>query len=368
MAINFKKTLGSLIIFAAVFSLTFQARAADTVAPHAPTDLAAVAGDGQVILSWINPADSDFRHMRIYRSTISGVIGDYFATNITGTTYIDTTAVNGITYYYNVRPVDSSANINTNTFQVWAAPAAAAAAVPVIINTSAEKSTVEVFPKAIAADGVQTSDIIVTIKDADGNPLPDKTVTVYSSRGINDIIPVSTKQTGANGVAMFEIKSSLVGYATITAMNGDIQLVQTGVVTIIPVPPVTTPVPIKTFVAGGLYRASGDTKVYIIENNAKRWIKTAEEFNAAGYKWNKISETNSVALAAYPDAAVSAARVKISTSALRVRSVNSTAGAVMGHVLQGEIYAAIEEKSGWYKIQTSGGVIGWIMGSYTVKL
>lgn len=359
--ISFKKILSGFVISAAIFGLFFQNQAQ---AAAAPFSVAAVSGDGQVVLTWTNPAESIFRYIRIYRSLILGQMGDPLADKIQDTTYTDLNAVNGKTYYYNVRSVDNSANVSNNTDQVSATPAAATVVVPVpsIVNTSAEKSTVEVFPKSFLANGIQTSDIIVTIKDSDGNPLPNKTVTVYSSRGTNDTIPVSIKQTGVDGVAMFEIKSSLVGYATIVAMNGDIQLVQTPVVTIFSAPLV------QNLVSGGLYRASGDTRVYVIENNTKYWIKTAEEFNAGGYDWNKVSETSSAVLALYSDATTVAARIKINTAALRVRSMGSTAGAVIGAVKYGENYTVIEEVKGWYKIKTSGGVVGWVMKSYTIKM
>jgi len=54
-----------------------------------------------------------------------------------------------------------------------------------------------------------------------------------------------------------------------------------------------------------LLRAIGDYKVYKIENGKRRWIKTAGEFNAAGYKWKDIQEVSSETLASYQDAILS---------------------------------------------------------------
>jgi len=48
-----------------------------------------------------------------------------------------------------------------------------------------------------------------------------------------------------------------------------------------------------------LLRAVGDDKVYKLENGKKRWIKTATEFNAAGYSWDEVQETSVETLAAY---------------------------------------------------------------------
>jgi uncharacterized protein YgiM (DUF1202 family) len=50
-----------------------------------------------------------------------------------------------------------------------------------------------------------------------------------------------------------------------------------------------------------------------------------------------------------------------------MRSTNSTAGKLLGLAKKGEVYSVLEEKSGWYKITTSKGVIGWISGAYATK-
>ncbi len=41
-----------------------------------------------------------------------------------------------------------------------------------------------------------------------------------------------------------------------------------------------------------LIRAEGDYKVYLLENGAKKWIQTAEEFNNRNYNWSKIAPVN----------------------------------------------------------------------------
>lgn len=50
-----------------------------------------------------------------------------------------------------------------------------------------------------------------------------------------------------------------------------------------------------------LARVNGDSRVYIVENGKKRWIKSAEEFNTAGYKWSSISLISATQLAGYAD-------------------------------------------------------------------
>ena len=50
-----------------------------------------------------------------------------------------------------------------------------------------------------------------------------------------------------------------------------------------------------------LIRLTGDYKVYKLENNQKRWIKTAEVFNNLGYDWNKIAPVNDTEIEAYEE-------------------------------------------------------------------
>ena len=53
-----------------------------------------------------------------------------------------------------------------------------------------------------------------------------------------------------------------------------------------------------------LIRLQDGTKVYKLENNQKRWIKTAETFNRLGFDWNKICPVNQTEMDYYPEGAV----------------------------------------------------------------
>ena len=44
----------------------------------------------------------------------------------------------------------------------------------------------------------------------------------------------------------------------------------------------------NNFPDGFLAYVGGDTKVYVLHNNKKRWLKTAEIFNSYNYPWNRI--------------------------------------------------------------------------------
>jgi len=63
-----------------------------------------------------------------------------------------------------------------------------------------------------------------------------------------------------------------------------------------------------------LIRYAGDFKVYVIENNQKRWVKTADDFTGLGYKWSDVriapvSET-------YPDGEIKIAVTPAPTAAV----------------------------------------------------
>ena len=71
-----------------------------------PTQLNAVGAAGQVTLAWQAPAGAV--SYNVYRSTTPGGEGTVpLATGISGTTYVDTDVMNGLTYYYEVTAVDT---------------------------------------------------------------------------------------------------------------------------------------------------------------------------------------------------------------------------------------------------------------------
>ncbi len=80
---------------------------APATAPSAPQSLAASAGNNQVSLSWSAPSSnggSALTTYTVYRSTTSGVLGSALSPGPgLSTSYTDTTAANGTTYYYLVK-------------------------------------------------------------------------------------------------------------------------------------------------------------------------------------------------------------------------------------------------------------------------
>ena len=93
--------------------------------PNAPTGLAATPGDNQVALSWTAPAVGSPTSYNVKRSITSG--SGYTDITTPGaqttTSYTDSTAVNGTTYYYVVSSVNATGE-GDNSSQVSAAPLA----------------------------------------------------------------------------------------------------------------------------------------------------------------------------------------------------------------------------------------------------
>jgi len=88
-------------------------------APAAPTGLTATAGNGQVSLSWA--ASSGATSYTVKRATTSGGPYTNVATNVTTTSYTNTSLTNGTTYYY-VVSASNSAGSSANSAQASATP------------------------------------------------------------------------------------------------------------------------------------------------------------------------------------------------------------------------------------------------------
>ncbi|SFM11485.1 hypothetical protein [Pelosinus propionicus] len=108
-------------------------------APTAPINLIAIAGDSQVALSWT--AITGATGYNVKRSTAAGGPYTAIATNITGTSYVDTTVTNRTTYYYVVTAVDSNGNESSNSNEASATPKATSGhgLLRVTMNDSSER-------------------------------------------------------------------------------------------------------------------------------------------------------------------------------------------------------------------------------------
>ncbi|MBP2633089.1 MAG: hypothetical protein H6Q70_3717 [Firmicutes bacterium] len=78
----------------------------------APTNLTATAGDSEVTLSW-TAVDGATSYI-VKRSTTSGGTYTTIASDVTGTSYVDTSVTNGTTYYYVVTAVNAEGESNNS--------------------------------------------------------------------------------------------------------------------------------------------------------------------------------------------------------------------------------------------------------------
>jgi hypothetical protein len=100
----------------------------DPVKPNAPTGLQAIPGDKIVNLSWDTVTGATYYNAK--RATISGGPYTTIATNVTSATYLDTSATNGMTYYYVVSAVNDAGE-GIHSTEVSAEPAEIPIPIPV---------------------------------------------------------------------------------------------------------------------------------------------------------------------------------------------------------------------------------------------
>jgi len=84
----------------------------DTTPPEPPGDISITnTGRGEeLFISWINPPENDFSHVRIYRSTCAGVRGGLVYDNVLGITTYDRGLNNATSYYYSLTSLDLEGN------------------------------------------------------------------------------------------------------------------------------------------------------------------------------------------------------------------------------------------------------------------
>jgi len=94
----------------------------DTFMPPAPTNLRAFPGDGSVRLTWDAVQAGDLAGYTVLRGEGTGDTLQPLSATLTETTFTDTKAVPGVTYWYAVYALDTSKNISglSNRVQVTA--------------------------------------------------------------------------------------------------------------------------------------------------------------------------------------------------------------------------------------------------------
>ena len=85
-------------------------------------------------------------------------------------------------------------------------------------SVSPAQSSVSVTPSAgVTADGTDSATITVVVRDANGNPLPNQTVSLSATRTGNTITP-NTGTTDANGTVTATITSIAAEMKTINVI------------------------------------------------------------------------------------------------------------------------------------------------------
>ena len=98
---------------------------------------------------------------------------------------------------------------------------------------AAAQSTVTASAASVVADGTTTATITVTLKDANGNLVPGKTVELEQGTGSSTITP-ETGNSDAAGVVTFSVKSTTAETVTYTATGDGVVIAQTAQVAFTP--------------------------------------------------------------------------------------------------------------------------------------
>ncbi|NQU99200.1 MAG: VCBS repeat-containing protein, partial [Parcubacteria group bacterium] len=106
-------------------------------APGAVSGFRLISGDGQIVISWTNPTDSNFSRVKILRKEDGISQGPNDGTEIyngSGVTYIDTELTNGTTYYYSIFAHNGEEGYSAGSYGV-ARPASGDSSSPSIVTS-----------------------------------------------------------------------------------------------------------------------------------------------------------------------------------------------------------------------------------------
>ena len=101
---------------------------------------------------------------------------------------------------------------------------------PVVVGpVNAGTSTVTASPSSVVANGISTSTITVTLRDANGLLIAGEGVTLAGSPSGATISPVGTQTTNSSGQAAFTVKSGMIGPVvfTATSLTNSVTITQT---------------------------------------------------------------------------------------------------------------------------------------------
>jgi hypothetical protein len=162
----------------------------DLTPPAPPTGLVATPGSGQVALDWTDSPELDLDGYNVYRSNVSGAFYSMLnATPVAASDYVDTSVMNGSTYYYVVTAVDTSANESADSAEVSATPQGGGAV------SSLHVASIT-LAKVSAGPGVKTGWATVVIEDDLGGPVAGALVTGTFGGDLTDTVAATTDGAG----------------------------------------------------------------------------------------------------------------------------------------------------------------------------
>lgn len=173
--------------------------------PGAPTNLAALAGNGQITLRWT--ASAGATSYVVQRSTVTGGPYTTLSGTVTGTTYTDTGLTNGTTYYYVVAASNANGT-GANSAEVNATPAVIPGLIWTGVASTAWDTTTANWLNGSAATAYTDGDF-VTFSDG------ATTSTVVIAAAVN---PGSV--TFTNATSAYTISGAAISNATSLVMNG----------------------------------------------------------------------------------------------------------------------------------------------------
>jgi len=91
-------------------------------APSIPSNLTAVAGDGEVMLAWSPSSEADIDGYNVYRGLDGEAMVCLNQEPVSASSYLDAGRENGVTYYYAVEAVDTGGRISGLSAAVFAIP------------------------------------------------------------------------------------------------------------------------------------------------------------------------------------------------------------------------------------------------------
>ncbi|MCX6767390.1 MAG: Ig-like domain-containing protein [Candidatus Micrarchaeota archaeon] len=221
--------------------------------------------------------------------TITAVVKDFEGNTVADGTNILFSATDGSATPASVSTTGGSAATTLystvpGTATVTASANSVTQSVSVTFNAGpadAGSSTVSANVATIPANGVNESIIIITLKDAFGNPAAGRSVSLSSSRGAADVITPLVATTDANGVATFSVKSGTPGTSTIAATDSSdgVTVSQTAAVAFVDlVPPVLT------------FTAPTPNNQAITTNYTTITISSSKPLSTAILSWNGANE------------------------------------------------------------------------------